>query len=165
MKRDQIVREGRDFAFTKLITCGLCGSGVTAEEKYKKQKNGNVHVYVYYGCTRSKDHNCKGGYLREEELISQLAGIIDTLDINEIGLQKQFQEEVERYNKFQKMVLKMNGKESEIDKLQEFDIRMYAKYILKEGSLMEKREMMASLKSKLVMKNKQLSLEKNPSEN
>ena len=165
MKRDQIVREGRDFAFTKLITCGLCGSGVTAEEKYKKQKNGNVHVYVYYGCTRSKDHNCKGGYLREEELISQLASIIDQVDINEIGLQKQFQEEVERYNKFQKMVLKMNGKENEIDKLQEFDIRMYAKYILKEGSLIEKREMMASLKSKLVMKNKQLILEKNPSEN
>ncbi len=161
LKRDQIVKEGRDFAFTKLITCGLCGSGITAEEKYKKQKNGNVHVYVYYGCTRSKDHKCKGGYLREEELIAQLASIIDQLDINEIGLQKQFQEEVERYNKFQKMVLKMTGRENEINKMQEFDIRMYAKYILKEGSLIEKREMMASLKSKLVMANKKLLLMEN----
>lgn len=162
LKRDQIVREGRDFAFTKLISCGLCGSGITAEEKYKKQKNGNVHIYVYYGCTRSKDHNCKGGYLREEELVSQLAGIIDQLDINEIGLKKQFQEEVERYNKFQRIVFKVNEQKNVMNKMQEFDIRMYAKYILREGSLIEKREMMASLKSKLVMKDKKITLENNP---
>ena len=33
----------KEFAFTKVMTCGLCGSGITADEKFKKQKNGNVH--------------------------------------------------------------------------------------------------------------------------
>lgn len=28
--------QGKEFAFTKLITCGLCGSGITADEKFKK---------------------------------------------------------------------------------------------------------------------------------
>ena len=42
--------ETKEFAFTKLMTCGLCGSGITADEKFKKQQNGNVHRYVYYGC-------------------------------------------------------------------------------------------------------------------
>jgi hypothetical protein len=111
---------------------------------------------------RSRDHNCKNGYLREEELVSQLAGIIDQLDINEIGLKKQFQEEVERYNKFQRMVFKVNEQKNTMNKMREFDIRMYAKYILKEGSLIEKREMMASLKSKLSMTDKKIILEKNP---
>ncbi|MBP7898439.1 recombinase family protein, partial [Candidatus Gracilibacteria bacterium] len=42
--KSQFVRsEGKEFAFTKLMTCGLCGSGITADEKFKKQKNGNIH--------------------------------------------------------------------------------------------------------------------------
>ncbi|MFH1182737.1 MAG: zinc ribbon domain-containing protein [Candidatus Moraniibacteriota bacterium] len=160
MKRDRIVRETKEFAFTKLITCGLCGSGVTADEKYKKLKNGNVVKYVYYGCTRSRDLHCKCGYIREEELVKQMVKIVEDLDINEIGLKKQFQEEVEKYNKFQSMVLKMNGKENEVDKQKEFDVKTYAKYVLKEGSMEEKRELLASLKSKLVLQKKVLSLKK-----
>ena len=31
--------EQKEFAFTKLMTCGLCGSGITAEEKFKTQRN------------------------------------------------------------------------------------------------------------------------------
>jgi len=133
---------------------------VTADEKYKKLKNGNVVKYVYYGCTRSRDLHCKCGYIREEELVKQMVKIVEDLDINEIGLKKQFQEEVERYNKFQSMVLKMNGKEKEIDKQKEFDVKTFARYVLKEGSIDEKRELLASLKSKLVLQKKVLSLKK-----
>jgi DNA invertase Pin-like site-specific DNA recombinase len=32
----------KEFAFTKIMTCGLCGSGITADEKFKHQKNGNA---------------------------------------------------------------------------------------------------------------------------
>jgi len=158
LKRDQIMRESKEFAFTKLITCGLCGSGVTAEEKYKKLRNGNVRKYIYYGCTRSRDLHCKCGYMREEELVNQLIRIIDKLDVNEIGLKKQFQDEVERYNRFRKTVLCMDGNNQELDKQQEFNIKTYARYVLKEGSITEKRELLSCLKSRLVMKNKELSL-------
>ena len=82
------------------------------------------------------------------------------MDINEIGLKKQFQEEVERYNKFQKTVLMMNGKE-EVNKQKDFDIRTYAKYVLKEGTIVEKRELLTCLKSKVEMKNKKFTLGKN----
>jgi hypothetical protein len=44
------VKDNKEFAFTRLISCGFCGSGVTACEKYKNQQNGNVHRYVYYRC-------------------------------------------------------------------------------------------------------------------
>jgi len=161
LKRDRITRDNKEFAFTKLLTCELCGSGITADEKYKQLKSGGTATYIYYGCTRSRDLSCKLGYIREEELISQMVAIIDLIDINEIGLKRQFEDEVERYNKFQRTVLKMNGKEPAVNKEKEFDIRTYAKYILKEGRMIEKRELLASLKSRLILtRDKKLILRK-----
>lgn len=160
LKRDRIVKEGKEFAFTKLITCGNCGSGITADEKYKKLKNGNTAKYIYYGCNRSRDHHCKSGYIREEDLILQLAKIIDQLDINEIGIKKQFEEELERYNKFRNIVLQMEGEGSKVKKEKEVDLRTYAKYILRQGNITEKREILACTKSQLVFENKEIVLSK-----
>jgi len=157
LKRDRIQRESKEFAFTKLITCALCGSGITADEKYKKLKNGTVNRYVYYGCTRSRDLNCKGGYVREEELISQLAKLFDKIDINELGIKMKFEQELERYRKFRKGILGLQ--KEKIDEEKEIDIKTYAKYILKEGTITEKRELLANMKSRLKFKNKQIILE------
>jgi len=40
------------FDFSGLMRCGECGAMVTAEDRIKRQKNGNVHTYVYYHCTK-----------------------------------------------------------------------------------------------------------------
>jgi len=146
----------KEFAFTKLMKCGLCGSGISADEKFKKLSDGSVKRYVYYGCTRSRDLNCKCGYIREEELIKQLSEILDKVDIDELGIKKQFEQEVGRYYKFSRNVLKIDDKKTKRQK--EIDMRSYAKYLLKEGSLLEKRELLSNLQSKLVMKNKKITL-------
>jgi len=154
LSRDQVERhECKEFAFTKLMKCGHCGSGVTADEKFKKLSDGSVIRYVYYGCTRSRDLNCKGGYLREEKLVKQLSKILDKINLDELGIQGQFKEEVERYYKFSKGVL---GISEDFEKQKNIDIRNYAKYLLKEGSILEKRELLANLQSKLVMRNKKI---------
>lgn len=153
LKRKNINRsESKEFAFTKLIKCGNCGSGITAEEKFKKLSDGSVRRYVYYGCSRARNQNCKGGYLREEELIEQLTKIIDELDINDLGLKRQFNDEIERYYKFSKGILGL--KDSNFDKQKSIDMKNYAKYVLREGAIIEKREVLSQLESKLVMKNK-----------
>ncbi len=156
LKRDQIVRESREFAFTKLITCGHCGSGISAGEKYKKLKDGTSAKYIYYGCTRSRDLHCKGGYLREENIIDQLLKIIDQIDVNEFGMRHKFEEEVKRLQKFQRSVLDIKDA-AKIEK--RINVRAYAKYLLQEGSTIEKRELLGCMKSKLVIKNKILTLE------
>ncbi|MDP3726224.1 MAG: recombinase family protein [bacterium] len=155
LKRDQLQRENREFAFTKLLTCGLCGSGITACEKFKKLKDGTTNKYIYYGCARSKDKNCDFGYTREEELIKQLMSIIDEVDMNEVGIRHRFENEIERFNKFQQGILKMNGSKV---KVKEINMREYAKYILQEGSMIEKRELLGCLKGKIVMQNKTVRL-------
>jgi site-specific DNA recombinase len=146
----------KEFAFTKLISCGLCGSGVTACEKFKYQQNGNTHRYVYYGCTKAKDPECKGGYIKEEDIIEQITKILDTLDINELGVKEKFKDEISRYNKFRKIALgKSKEKHAENE---EFDAKSYAVYLLTEGSIIEKRELLSNLKSRLILKDKVITL-------
>lgn len=155
LQRMEKERKNREFAFTKLLTCGLCGSGVTGEEKYKNLKDGTMAKYVYYGCTRGKDKHCGNIYIREEELIQELLKIIDQMEIDKLGMRYKLEAEVERYNKFQESVLGGNSKDVPIKKI---DVRTYAKYLLREGSITEKRELLAFLQSKLVYTNKKLVL-------
>ena len=82
LKRDKIVRENKEFAFTKLFTCGYCGSGISAEEKYKQLKDGTHARYIYYSCSRARDRHCKNKYIREEELITELLKIIRITSYN-----------------------------------------------------------------------------------
>jgi site-specific DNA recombinase len=146
LKRDNIERKSREFAFTKLMVCGNCGSGVSAEDKYKPLKDGTTAHYIYYGCGRSKDHQCHGKYLREEELIEQLITVLDQVDFSEAGIRHKFEEELKRFNKFQRGVLGLaNNRAAHED----IDLRTYAKYILKEGTNEEKRELMGCFKSRI----------------
>ncbi|MCX6754272.1 MAG: recombinase family protein [Candidatus Nomurabacteria bacterium] len=155
MKSQVIRTEGKEFAFTKLMTCGLCGSGVTPDEKFKKQKNGNVHRHVYYGCNKSKDRDCKCGYINEIDLLKQFEELIEKIDIDEIGIKEKIKAEVERIKKFQMSVLGIKEKIV----IKDIDIRNYAKYILREGQDVEKRELLGCLKSKIIFSNKKISIE------
>lgn len=155
LKRDQIVRETKEFAFTKLFTCGYCGSGISAEEKWKQLKDGGANRYIYYSCSRARDRNCKNMYIREEDLILELLKILDKVNINELGMRKKLEDEIARFNIFQRSVL---GAKEKIKTDPDTDIRNYAKYILKEGSTVEKRELLANLRSRIMYKDKELTL-------
>jgi site-specific DNA recombinase len=148
------VEEPKEFAFTKMMTCGLCGSGVCADEKFKKLKDGSVNRHVYYTCTKSKDKYCKCGYINEFDLIEQFEKLIDRINISEIGMKEKIKQEVERIKKFQQSVLNIK---QEIQ-IKDVDIRDYAKFILKDGSIDEKRELLTCFKSKILLKNKIISL-------
>jgi DNA invertase Pin-like site-specific DNA recombinase len=155
LKRDNIQRENKEFAFTKLFTCGYCESGISAEEKWKQLKDGTHAKYIYYSCARSRDRNCKNKYIREEDLITELLKMLDQVNINELGMRQKLEDEMARFNIFQRSVLGTTTK-SNTDHVS--DIRNYAKYILKEGTVTEKRELLANLRSRIVYKDKTLTL-------
>lgn len=69
------------FAFTGMIRCGECGSAITAEDKIKRQKNGNVHFYTFYRCTKRKRSDCSQKYLRKEEMEAQIMDILKRIEI------------------------------------------------------------------------------------
>ncbi len=146
--------ESKEFAFTKLITCGYCESGITADEKFKKLSRGGTSRYVYYRCTKGKGVECKNPPIGETILIEELSKLLDTIDIDEIGMRDKIEEEVARYNKFRTGVLGAKKKDS----ANAVDIRMYAKYLLKDGTISEKRELLSCLKSELTLKDRQIVL-------
>jgi hypothetical protein len=144
----------KEFAFTRIMTCGLCGSGITADEKFKHHNDGTASRYVYYKCTRVKDSKCKSGYINEDELIKQLQNLIDDLEIQTVPMREKITSEVKRFKSFEQMLL--NRKTPVI--IKDIDIRNYAKFILQEGSMEEKREFMRCLKSGILLNSKKISL-------
>lgn len=69
------------FAYTGLIRCGECGAMITAEDKTKSQKNGNIHHYTYYHCTKRKHPACSQKVIRIEELEKQIFDILNKIEI------------------------------------------------------------------------------------
>lgn len=146
----------KEFDFTRLFTCGACKSGISAQESFKKLKNGKVLRYVYYACTRNHDKYCKEKPIREEELIEQLRQLIGKVDLDEIGTREKIEQEIRRYKQFSYSVL---GKETSFDKGEiEADIRNYAKHVLTNGTKDEKRAILDCLKSRIEVKDKSIFL-------
>ncbi len=71
------------FAFTGLMRCASCGSSITAEEKIKHQKNGNVHYYIYYHCTKKKNPDCTEKSIEVKKLHSQIDSVLQGVTISE----------------------------------------------------------------------------------
>src|SRR3989344_1272471 len=66
--------------YTGLMVCGECGSSITAEKKRKVQKNGNVHHYTYYRCTKKKGH-CGQKFIRVGKLETQYKDLLFSIRI------------------------------------------------------------------------------------
>ena len=82
-KKTQARPHTKSFAFTGLMKCGSCGCAITAEEKYKFQKNGNAHRYVYYRCTKKKDKNCPEKTVELKEFNRQVDLLLRNITISE----------------------------------------------------------------------------------
>lgn len=146
--------ESKEFAFTKLIKCGYCGSGISADEKFKKLKDGGTNRHVYYFCTKARDIECHNKAINENDLINELIELIDRVDLDELGVKEKIRGEIARINKFNTEVLGKLKEKTDI----EVDIRNYVKYLLRQGTILEKRELLSCFKSKLILKDKKIIL-------
>ena len=144
----------KEFDFARTLKCGACGSGVCAEEKFKRLLDGSIKRYVYYHCTKYHDHFCQEAYIREEELINQLVRIIDKVNLSEAETLNKMKQEMGRYQRFNNLILKTDQK-SKI-KTPKVDIKEYAKYLLQEGTRDEKREILNCIKTELYLKNQKV---------
>ena len=70
--------ETHTFPYTGMIRCGECGCMVTAENKTKKNKNGNVHHYTYYHCTKRKGP-CSQKCVEVRELEKQIQSTLSRI--------------------------------------------------------------------------------------
>jgi len=159
----------KKFPFKTLCICGSCGGSVTAEEKYKKLKYGGYNKYVYYHCGRSVDYDCDEPYITEEDLIKQLLAHINAgnVKIHKIKIAKKLRADIERFHKLRSEVLHqeyLSGNLGEIENsaVKSDDEQMainYLKHVLKTGSSDDRREALGVIRTKFVLKNREIKLD------
>lgn len=145
---------GREFAFTRMLHCAYCESGITAEEKIKELKDGSSNSHIYYRCTKVKDRDCPNESVKESILIDEMLLIIDTMSLDKTELKQKIEKEVARYALFQTGVLRQDLPQSK--KHKDISIKTFAKYMLKHGTLTEQREVLSCIKSRILLKDKKL---------
>lgn len=143
----------KEFDFTKMLKCGSCGSGVTAEERIKRRASG-IRRYVYYHCTRSRDLKCQELFITEEDLIGEFIQILDKVSLNQIQMQEKLNQELERYKKFSAIF--DSNIENQLVR-PEVNIKKFIEYIFKEGSRDDKRDLLNSLQTTLYLRNRKIT--------
>src|SRR3990167_8420115 len=143
--------------FCGLISCASCGMMITAENKTKRQKNGNVHKYTYYRCTKkSKTKKCTEMSLRSEKLDEQLSSLI-----KKVSLPKDWAEELNRMalddhkNSAQSLTACVKEKEEKIQNIKIKLERLLTGYLDQDIE----KEIYRSEKGKLLLSKKSLEEE------
>ncbi len=149
---------GREFAFTRMLHCAYCESGITAEKKIKELKDGSSNSHIYYRCTKVKNRDCPNESVKESILIDEMLPIIDTMSLDKTELKQKLEKEVARYALFQTGVLRQDLPQSK--KHKDISIKTFAKYMIKHGTLTEQREVLSCIKSWILLKDKKLTIEK-----
>ena len=78
--RTRVHKQTNDFYFMKLLRCGECDSGITADYHTKKYKNGNSQIFIYARCVKKKGP-CKQKYLNAVKLEEQVLAFVNSLEI------------------------------------------------------------------------------------
>ncbi len=87
-------------------------------------------------------------------MLKQFESLLETVSLNELEIKDQIKNEVQRFKRFNRVVLG-NKDKAEIGAI---DIRNYAKYVLTGTNDTEKRELLGCLKSRIILKEKTIYL-------
>jgi len=137
----------RVFDFTKILRCGHCGSGITAQEKVKH----SGARYIYYHCTKARDPKCSQAYVREEIIIEELIGLLEQTPIDIIKAETSLGEKLEIFRQFSS--LQPENREIDSDQIA---LSKFLGHIFKDGSRKEKRELIACIKGELYLNERQI---------
>jgi len=143
-------KQRHDFPFTGLLTCGECGSAITAQ--FSRGKCGGI--YRYYRCTKKKGV-CSQKYLQESNLAAQLKARLKSIAICDEWTEKMLKQvdEWQRENVHSSQLFVQNLKSKLSDTQEKLD-KLVSAYIdgdiPKENYLAKKEEL---LKQKVSLAN------------
>lgn len=95
--------------------------------------------------------------MKESILIDEVMPIIDKMSLDKSELKHKLEEEVARYALFQTGVLGVDLNQSK--KHKDISIKTFAKHMLRHGTMLQKREVLSCIKSRMLLKDKKLVIE------
>jgi len=143
----------KQFAFRGLLKCGRCGADITAQEKFKKLKNGEFNRHVYYNCTKRVDLNCKEKYINENDLRILLQEFIET-NHKKIRVNDKLQARIEKHYGVTKSLFDYYKVKVEL----ESPFVEYSRYVLNNGSEGERASLTKGMLTRLAIKDSILEL-------
>ena len=138
----------KQFAFRGLISCGQCGAGRTAQEKFKKLKSGEFNRHVYYSCTRRVDPNCKERYINENDLRALLQELVESSH-DDIKINDKLRAKIEKHYQVTKMLLEHYRLEQSL----QAPFIEYSRYVLTRGTEAERTAYANGFITKLLIDN------------
>jgi predicted metal-binding protein len=144
----------KSFAFRGLLKCGRCGADITAQEKFKKLKNGEFNRHIYYNCTRKIDPDCPEKYINETNLCVLLQEFIETSH-KKIRISDKLQAKVEKHYAITRTLLDHYQIEQKLD----VPFIEYARYVLTKGTEGEKTTFASGITTKLQITESLLSFQ------
>lgn len=151
------------FPYRGILTCGTCGAMITAEHKVKRNKNGNVHPYIYYhapnGETRIAPREWSTRKNWSDKSLSFLREISVPASFVEWALHYLKQTAPEEEKSSQIIRTQLERKEEEIDKrlsklidLKLGNLLTETEYAAKKQELLKEKEMLQETLSQPVPK-------------
>lgn len=144
----------KQFDFTRIFKCGSCGSGITAQERIKRLKNGSAKSYIYYHCTQFKDFDCDEPYIREEKLIEQLTELLTQVSIPKILSKPMLKPELDKFMLIHRTMRSQNQNDDQTEP--DFDLTGFIHYIFQEGTKEQKRELIGCINATIYIKEKRV---------
>lgn len=139
--------------FKGLFKCGTCGLNIIGEEKIRQRKWREPVRHVYYHCIRGLNE-CNQPYISEEKLVKQILRYINFMSIahpNFLKLTEKLKSSSSSFLSIREEVLY----EQDISpSSRSFDPVSFSRYILYNGSIQEKRDLVVALGKQMYIKNK-----------
>lgn len=154
----------KKFPFKKLIRCGMCRSGITAELRFRKLKLGGFNTHIYYHCAKSIDFDCRQPYISQDELVNQMLCLLDRVTFNIAGINEKLKEELEKYERLKTQLLRdeyVSGNLNQLNYPNSIDekeemVRNYLRHILTVGNEEEQREILQYIRTRFLLTDGQL---------
>jgi hypothetical protein len=141
------------FTYKGLLRCASCKASIVGEDRYRERLNQPSRYHIYYHCSRQIDHNCKEPYISEEELEKSLFKFINFMYIahpHELLLTEKIQQGIGEFQKMREAILLQQNIYPDSTP---WDIRDYARYVLTNKNIEEKRELFNLFKFPLFIHN------------
>lgn len=123
----------KTFAFRGLLKCGRCGADITAQDKYKTLKSGEIKRFIYYNCTRRRDPNCPEKYINEPTLCEKLLEFIEA-NHGKMKFSDKLLAKAEKHYNITKTLFSHYKVEQDLD----LPIIEYSRYVLMKGTELER---------------------------
>lgn len=142
----------KKFDFKGFFKCACCGASITAEEKYRKRRNGaQPRHHIYYRCTKRIEYECPEPYITEGDLVKELIKYIhftETSQPQSIKITDKLRKNMQSYQWVRDEILLQQDIDPEEKPLK---LTQYAKHVFYNGHSQEKRDLVQTLNRQLYL--------------